>query len=119
MEAVARISSCYGHPSVPADRGSVAHPGRSVQSGIFLVLFRQRALVALSRQALPEGLQQAPSNRILDVAFRLALPLEFVPRASGGEPAGARETACAVRVEFRRPHSDDMPGLVGLDSRVL
>src|SRR5258708_3142857 len=119
MEAVARISSGYGHASVPADRGSVAHSGWSAQSGIFLVLLRQRALVALSRQTLSEGLQQASRDRVLDSALRVALSLEFVPGASRGEPARAREAASAVRVEFRRPYADDMPGLVGTDSGVL
>src|SRR5437868_5158157 len=119
MEEMAGIPSCSRYASVLNDRSSVAYSRGPAQSGILLVLLRQRASIALSGQTISKGLQQAPSDRLLEFASRLALSLEFVPCASRRKSARACETASPFRVELRRSYTHDLPGLVGADPRVF
>src|SRR5207302_7466545 len=87
--------------------------------GVLLVLFRERTRLAFSRQALSQGLQQASGYRLLESALCLALSLELVSGASGGEPARTRARAHAIGVDIRGSHASDLPGVVGADSGLL
>ena len=72
------------HCRAVAHLGGPVKYGRSKRSRIFLVLFRQRALLALSGKALPTRLQQASLGAVLVSASGMAVPVEHV--LSLGDP---------------------------------
>ncbi len=54
---------------------ALAHPHRSAQSGVLLVLLCQRTIVEISGQAIPYGLWDGPARAFLVTAPRVAFPL--------------------------------------------